>query len=312
MGKKLSEETKRKMSEARKRLYQEKPELLEAARSALLKAHEAHHPATEETKKKLSEAGKRRYADPSEHEKQSERMKVMWTDERKESVREERSKRWEDPEYRERVIAANTGRKRKQSTKSKISEAAKERWANPAFKEKMKSINKEAAKKRDTSGPNNGMYGRGHTKESRAKISEAAKKRVKENPEYIENLCKAFKEKLKDPEFKQKMMEHLNNISSPTSIEVSVESVLKQMGIKYIPQKIIGPYIVDFYLPNTKTVIECDGDYWHNLPHLKMRDQRKDRWLKKRGIKVIRIWEHDINADPYQAVITALSNEEAD
>lgn len=273
-GSKMPEETKRKISEAKKRLYQERPELLEEARAVMANARKAKQPATEETKKRLSEAGKKRYTDPVEREKQSQRMKEMWTDERKESVREERSKRWEDPDYRERVITANTGRKRKQATKSKISEKAKERWADPTFREKMKLINKEAAQKRDMSGENNGMYGKHHTEDARLKVTTALWKRVKD---------------------------HLN------PLELSVAKTLNSLNIKYEPQKIIGFYLVDFYIDDLNLIIEVDGSFWHDKPERKQRDKRRDAWLRSKGYKVIRLTELAIKTDPLTAVTTALN-----
>jgi very-short-patch-repair endonuclease len=307
-GRKHSEETKKKMAELAKKRHEENPD---ANLEKLKKANETRlaKPVSDETRAKISEANKRRFQDPSERAK----VTHEWTDEERAAASVERSKRWENPEYREKIISANTGKKRSQSTKSKIADKAKERWANPEFKNKMIPINKAAVQKRDMSGPNNGMHGRNHTKETKRKQSAIAKKRIQENPDIIKNMCAAFKEKWwNDKEFHAKMMHHLNNITSPTSIEIKVGEILKEIGINYISQKVMGPYIVDFYLPDAKIVIECDGDYWHNLPKLKARDERKDRWLNSHGQKVIRIWEHEINEDAFLAVTNALDKFQAD
>jgi very-short-patch-repair endonuclease len=301
-GRKHSEETKKKMAELAKKRHEENPE---ANLEKLKKANETRlaKPVTDETRAKISEANKRRFQDPNERTK----VTHEWTDEERAAASMERSKRWENPEYREKISLATTGKKRKISTKAKISEKAKDRWADPEFKEKMKHINKAAAQKRDVSGPNNGMHGRKHTKESKRKQSAIAKQRVQEKPEMIANMCAAFKDKWRnDADFREKMMRHLNTIISPTSIEIAVGEVLKELGINHISQKVMGPYIVDFYLPDTKIVIECDGDYWHNLPKLKARDERKDRWLNSHGQKVVRIWEHEINENAFLAVTNAL------
>jgi very-short-patch-repair endonuclease len=82
-----------------------------------------------------------------------------------------------------------------------------------------------------------------------------------------------------------------------TSIELKVEKELKFRNIKYRKQAFICRHSVDFYLLGYKVVIECDGDYWHNLPGAKEKDNAKDKDLKKRGYKVLRFWEHEINND---------------
>ena len=80
-----------------------------------------------------------------------------------------------------------------------------------------------------------------------------------------------------------------------TSIEKIIEQGLIERKIDYRPQwEIMGVTIADFYLPKIKTVIYCDGDYWHNLPDIKDRDRRQEEFLTKRGFKIIRFKEKDI------------------
>ena len=74
----------------------------------------------------------------------------------------------------------------------------------------------------------------------------------------------------------------------------------------------IGRYIVDGYDPDTKTVYEFNGDFWHGNPEIFKRDDfnsvlkikfgdlydktiRKEIELKKMGYEVISIWENDFN-----------------
>lgn len=76
------------------------------------------------------------------------------------------------------------------------------------------------------------------------------------------------------------------------------------MGITYEPQKPIGRYIVDIYIPGCSLVIECDGDYWHSLPESQKRDRRKDAWLRRHGYQVVRLPEHEIKANPQEALKT--------
>ena len=92
-----------------------------------------------------------------------------------------------------------------------------------------------------------------------------------------------------------------------SSIEFAVEAVLEALGEPFISQKQIGPWLVDFYLPNRNLVIECDGKYWHGLPRSQARDRQKDGWMKANGYQIIRLGEDDINRDAAGLVSEALS-----
>lgn len=48
-----------------------------------------------------------------------------------------------------------------------------------------------------------------------------------------------------------------------------------------------GPYIVDFYCPSEKLVIEVDGPY-HEIERKVRYDKKRERYLEKLGLRVIR------------------------
>lgn len=58
-------------------------------------------------------------------------------------------------------------------------------------------------------------------------------------------------------------------------------------GYKFRRQFGIGKFIVDFYCPKKKLVIEIDGDTHFN-PGSKIDDELREKYLNKFGIKVIR------------------------
>jgi len=91
-----------------------------------------------------------------------------------------------------------------------------------------------------------------------------------------------------------------------SSIEILVEKELQRLGVQFIAQKKMGHFLCDFYIPKTKTVIECDGDYWHAMPEVKARDARKDSWLAAHKQNIVRLTESEINADVSAAVKRAL------
>ncbi len=58
-------------------------------------------------------------------------------------------------------------------------------------------------------------------------------------------------------------------------------------GRKFRRQQVIGNYIVDFYCHAERLAIEIDG-VPHNSTASKEYDLRRDRFLKRNGVKVIR------------------------
>jgi len=77
--------------------------------------------------------------------------------------------------------------------------------------------------------------------------------------------------------------------TKPTSIEIIVEQLLQALDIPYESQWAMGRYIVDFYIPSKRLVIECDGEYWHSKPEAQARDARKDAYLQQKGYTILRL-----------------------
>jgi very-short-patch-repair endonuclease len=76
------------------------------------------------------------------------------------------------------------------------------------------------------------------------------------------------------------------------------------IDLKFRRQHPMGPYILDFYCPALKLAVELDGGQ-HNEPSQKRRDAKRTAWLEKRGIMVIRFWDHDVLGDT-ESVLEAL------
>ncbi len=64
-------------------------------------------------------------------------------------------------------------------------------------------------------------------------------------------------------------------------------------NVQFYRQRILGPYIVDFYAPSIRLVIEVDGSQ-HEESHHKFYDQNRDNFLASTRIKVIRIRNIDV------------------
>ena len=88
-----------------------------------------------------------------------------------------------------------------------------------------------------------------------------------------------------------------------TSIELLTEKILKGLKIDYKKQYRFYDidrkrwFIFDFYLPKTKTVIECNGLYWHSLPEIIKKDKIKKQALEKAGYTLIVLWEKKISEE---------------
>ena len=59
-------------------------------------------------------------------------------------------------------------------------------------------------------------------------------------------------------------------------------------GVQFYRQKPIGGYIVDFYAPKAKLVIEIDGSQHLEAPHIG-KDRERDEYLGRLGLTVLRI-----------------------
>ena len=71
---------------------------------------------------------------------------------------------------------------------------------------------------------------------------------------------------------------------------------LKTHSIKFLRQKVLGKYIVDFYCPKAKLVIELDGSQ-HYLDEGITSDNERSDFLKMYGLKIIRFSNLDINTN---------------
>jgi very-short-patch-repair endonuclease len=59
-------------------------------------------------------------------------------------------------------------------------------------------------------------------------------------------------------------------------------------GVQFYRQKPIGNYIVDFYAPKARLVVEIDGSQHLEAPHA-AKDRERDEYLGRLGVTVLRI-----------------------
>jgi len=64
-------------------------------------------------------------------------------------------------------------------------------------------------------------------------------------------------------------------------------------GYQFYRQKIIGNYIVDFYCPKAKFIIELDGGGHYSNEGVK-RDRKRDSYFRGLGLEVLRFSDREV------------------
>ena len=148
--------------------------------------------------------------------------------------------------------------------------------------------------------------GREWSEETKRHVAEGVRRSYITNPKLrmLRTLSnKAAWASMSDEEKKHRYVNGLRKMQlraqqiNVSSIEMKVKSQLDDIGIRYIHQLQVdgGKFILDFYIPSLKLVIECNGDYWHNLENRKQRDDDLKKYVMSTGRNIIFLWEHEIN-----------------
>jgi very-short-patch-repair endonuclease len=85
-----------------------------------------------------------------------------------------------------------------------------------------------------------------------------------------------------------------------TDAERKLWSVLRGhqvAGLRFRRQQPIGPYIVDFYCPAARLIVELDGDQ-HGADDNAARDALRSQWLASNGYRVLRFPNWQILKNP--------------
>jgi very-short-patch-repair endonuclease len=75
-------------------------------------------------------------------------------------------------------------------------------------------------------------------------------------------------------------------------------------GLKFRHQHPMGRYILDFYCAAIRLNVEVDGDS-HDMGDNPAADERRDAWLRRQGITVLRFMAADVMRD-VESVLTAI------
>jgi len=97
------------------------------------------------------------------------------------------------------------------------------------------------------------------------------------------------------PEGLKIILQKTRKTNGRSKIEIIMENELQKRNIEFYSECIIlNRYRADFLIEDF-LVVECDGDYWHNLPGIQKKDKIRDVNMRKNGFEVLRFWEHEIN-----------------
>lgn len=77
-----------------------------------------------------------------------------------------------------------------------------------------------------------------------------------------------------------------------SALNVQVGELLGRLGLKFIPEHLIGPWSFDFFLPEQNLLIECQGEYWHSLTRRERADRAKASYVENHtNYRLLEVWE---------------------
>ena len=83
---------------------------------------------------------------------------------------------------------------------------------------------------------------------------------------------------------------YLRRNSTPGEIRLWIHLKAKTLGYQFYRQRIIDNYIVDFYCPAFKLVVEIDGNY-HDSMEQSIADDLRQKMLEERELNFLRFME---------------------
>ena len=93
--------------------------------------------------------------------------------------------------------------------------------------------------------------------------------------------------------------------TTPTDAEIRLWSRLRRKqleGFRFRRQHPMGPYVVDFFCPEAKLIVEVDGGQHAESAG----DVRRTRWLEAHGYRVIRFWNNDVLGNTEDVLLSIL------
>ncbi|MEQ8904781.1 DUF559 domain-containing protein [Ekhidna sp.] len=120
-------------------------------------------------------------------------------------------------------------------------------------------------------------------------------------------LCYIFKNVIHNRKYLKQTRKDLRNNLTPTEATLWKALQRKQLkGRKFRRQHSIGNFIVDFYCPSEKLIIELDGAH-HFTSAGYENDLERDKTLTEMGFKILRFENQDV-FDSLERVLDTISS----
>ena len=142
----------------------------------------------------------------------------------------------------------------------------------------------------------NPTRGKGHTEETKAKLRAANAKQFADP---------AARQQAAERTIKQ--IQDGRTGKAYNRLETRVAERLRSEGVNFVQQYRVGFYVFDFYLPDTNTLLEANGGFWHADPRFYpadritsrqkatvVRDTQKRTYAQNKGYCVEVAWEYDV------------------
>lgn len=96
-----------------------------------------------------------------------------------------------------------------------------------------------------------------------------------------------------NPNLKDKARQLRKNLTDSEKVLWSRLRNKQLLGIQFYRQKAIGEYIVDFFAPKARLVVEVDGSQHPISDHIE-KDRIRDGYLTSLGLRVIRLNSREV------------------
>lgn len=207
---------------------------------------------------------------------------------RSESLSKTYKEKWQNSEYRENQLKLCTS----DEVRNKHSKTAKKLWKDKSYRNNVTTSVKNLYRDSAYVKKMKKIY---DSREYREKLAVRWK-----NEEFKAKLINSIRDSLikkwELEEYKRAMAIARSKMPKyGTKIEIKLYDILKNLDVKYEKQYPLGFYVFDCFLPDYNILIECNGDYWHNLSATRRNDKSKSTYIEKYfpKIKLYYIWEHE-------------------
>lgn len=229
----------------------------------------------------------------------SEGARKGWTEESRRKRAEAMRRKWEDPEYRARRAA------KEQDPQTKANRSAGSARAN-ADPEKRRKHSERMTEKWATDAEFRDRQAAGLRKaaedpEYRRKRSESMKQAWLQNPQAFINSLRATLTDARSEEGRERRKKNMLKVAAanlPTDYELAVAYVLNEFDEWYNIHAIREDHEMDIYVPAHKLDIEVDGAN-HTTATGLSKDQERDKLLRERGYRVLRLRHREIDDGTY-------------